>query len=165
MGFHAQNGRVDAQVTYAVEDAASDDAQWCLAQYYAVLAERFEEGFDYDIAVQTPPGDLNAPAGSILIARLDGESVGCGCVKFDRGVGYAEIKRVWVSESVRGGGVAKRLMAELEVMARNEGANVVRLDTNKALTEAIAMYHRLGYHEIERFSDEIYAHHWFEKAL
>jgi len=156
---------VSMDVTYALEDAASDGAQWCLAQYYAVLADRFEEGFDYNIAVQTPVEDISWPAGAVLVARIDGDPVGCGCIKFDRGIGYAEIKRVWVSENARGGGVAKRLMADLEQLAADEGASIVRLDTNRALTEAIAMYRRLDYHEIDRFSDEIYAHHWFEKSL
>jgi hypothetical protein len=42
---------------------------------------------------------------------------------------------------------------------------VARLDTNRALTEAIAMYRRRGYVEVPRFNDERYAHHWFEKPL
>jgi ribosomal protein S18 acetylase RimI-like enzyme len=41
----------------------------------------------------------------------------------------------------------------------------VRLDTNRALVEAIALYRSAGYREIDRFNDEHYAHHWFEKPL
>ena len=41
----------------------------------------------------------------------------------------------------------------------------VRLDTNKALVEAIAMYRSSGYREIPRFNTEPFAHHWFEKTL
>ncbi|MEY2590801.1 MAG: hypothetical protein QOJ67_2785, partial [Acidimicrobiaceae bacterium] len=40
-----------------------------------------------------------------------------------------------------------------------------RLDTNQTLTEAIAMYRSAGYHEVDAFNDEPYAHHWFEKQL
>ena len=47
---------------------------------------------------------------------------------------------------------------------RVEG-DAVRLETNRALTEAIAMYRSAGYVEIEPFNDERYAHHWFEKRL
>jgi hypothetical protein len=41
----------------------------------------------------------------------------------------------------------------------------VRLDTNGALTEAIALYRSAGYREVEPFNDNPYAHHWFEKPL
>ena len=44
-------------------------------------------------------------------------------------------------------------------------AGLVRLETNGALTEAIAMYRSSGYAEVAPFSDEPYAHHWFEKQL
>jgi hypothetical protein len=41
----------------------------------------------------------------------------------------------------------------------------VRLETNRTLTEAVAMYRAAGYVEVEPFNDEPYAHHWFEKRL
>jgi hypothetical protein len=45
------------------------------------------------------------------------------------------------------------------------GSSAVRLDTNRALTEAIAMYRSSGYREVSPFNDEPYANHWFEKQL
>jgi len=42
---------------------------------------------------------------------------------------------------------------------------LLRLETNKALTEAQALYRSSGYREVRPFNDESYAHHWFEKAL
>ena len=54
---------------------------------------------------------------------------------------------------------------ELERYAREAGAEVVRLETNRALQEAIALYRSSGYREVARFNDEPYAHHWFEKRL
>jgi hypothetical protein len=41
----------------------------------------------------------------------------------------------------------------------------VRLETNRTLTEAIALYRSAGYEEVAPFNDEAYAHHWFEKGL
>ena len=41
----------------------------------------------------------------------------------------------------------------------------LRLDTNRALTEALALYRAAGFEEIERFNDEPHAHHWFAKSL
>ena len=41
----------------------------------------------------------------------------------------------------------------------------VRLDTNRNLVEAIAMYRGRGYREVPPFDREGYADHWFEKDL
>jgi len=59
----------------------------------------------------------------------------------------------------------RRLLAELEREAAAAGATTVRLETNAALTEAIALYRSSGYGEVPAFNDEPYAHHWFEKEL
>ena len=42
---------------------------------------------------------------------------------------------------------------------------MVRLDTNRHLTEAQALYRSIGYREIPAFNDEVFADHWFEKDL
>ena len=57
------------------------------------------------------------------------------------------------------------MLRTLESAARDDGLTTLRLDTNKALTEAHALYRKEGYREIERFNDNPYAHHWFEKRL
>jgi hypothetical protein len=41
----------------------------------------------------------------------------------------------------------------------------LRLETNRALTEAIGLYHSTGYREVPAFNDEPHPHHWFEKSL
>jgi ribosomal protein S18 acetylase RimI-like enzyme len=61
--------------------------------------------------------------------------------------------------------VGRRLLAELEAEATAHGVRTLRLDTNRALTEAIALYRTAGYREVDRFNDEPYAHHWFEKTV
>jgi ribosomal protein S18 acetylase RimI-like enzyme len=53
----------------------------------------------------------------------------------------------------------------LETRAAGRGARRVRLETNRALSEAIALYRSAGYVEVEPFNAERYAHHWFEKRL
>jgi hypothetical protein len=42
---------------------------------------------------------------------------------------------------------------------------VTLLDTNESLREALKLYRCSGYREIDRYNDNPYAHHWFEKAL
>ena len=74
--------------------------------------------------------------------RLSDDPVGCGVLRFhDRHEGvpeWAELKRLWVATSMRGMGLGRRLLVDLERRAASAGAPVVRLDTNRVLTEAIA---------------------------
>jgi GNAT superfamily N-acetyltransferase len=153
-----------SMVTFSVEDAASTDARWCIDQYFAELNTRFESGFNPDLSISADAQELTPPAGLLVIARLRHEPVGCGALKFheDR---PTELKRMWVSSAVRGLGVGRRLLQVLERHAREAGASVVHLETNRALTEAISLYRRSGYREVAAFNDEPYAHHWFQKRL
>ena len=70
-----------------------------------------------------------------------------------------------VAESCRGAGIGRRLLTELESEAARAGATSTRLDSNRALLEAIAMYRSGGYLEVPRFNEEPFAHHWFERPL
>jgi len=72
---------------------------------------------------------------------------------------------MWVAPAARGLGLGRRLLRELERLARETGARTIRLDTNRVLNEAIRLYRSAGYQEVPRFNDEPYAHHWFEKPL
>jgi DNA-binding MarR family transcriptional regulator/GNAT superfamily N-acetyltransferase len=150
-----------AMVRIAPVDPAHPYAQHCLREYAAELDRRFEHGFDPARSISAAPHELRPPAGLVLVASLRSEPIGCGALKFHDGE-PTEIKRMWVAGSARGLGVGRRLLAELEARA---GAAVVRLETNRALTEAISMYRSAGYTEVAPFNDEPYAHHWFEKRL
>ena len=153
-----------SMVEFAAEDPATRDARWCLEQYFGELNQRFDAGFDPRRGITADPEELVPPAGLFVIARLRGRPVGCGALKFHRRA-PAELKRMWVSPEVRGLGVGRRLLADLERHARAGGAHVVRLETNRNLKEAIALYRSAGYREVGAFNDEPYAHHWFEKRL
>lgn len=145
-------------------DPASPEARWCVAQYFAELSVRFESGFDPASSIPVDDAELRPPYGVFLMAEMDGRPVGCGSVKrLAPGIGY--LKRMWVDRSIRGQGVGRRMLAALEAASRALGMRTLRLETNRALTGAIALYRSSGYVEIEPFNDEPYAHHWFEKPL
>jgi DNA-binding MarR family transcriptional regulator/GNAT superfamily N-acetyltransferase len=153
-----------ASVEVAAEAADSTDARRCLDAYFRELAARFENGFDADRDDSARAHDMAPPSGLFVVARLDGDAVGCGGLKrMDETTG--EIKRVWTAPSARGVGVARRVIRTLEAAARAMGLRTLRLDTNRALTEAHALYRKEGFREIARFNDNPYAHHWFEKRL
>ncbi len=145
-------------------DPTHPDARLCIGAYFAELDRRSDSGFDPGAGISAEPHELRPPAGLLLVAYLRAEPVGCGAVKHHPDA-PSEIKRMWVAEHARGLGIAKRLLAELEAQAVRSGARAARLETNRALTEAIAMYRSAGYVEVPAFNDEPFAHHWFEKDL
>jgi DNA-binding MarR family transcriptional regulator/GNAT superfamily N-acetyltransferase len=153
-----------ALVEVRAVDPAHPDAQMCLREYFVELGRRFETGFDPARSIPAELHELRPPAGVFLVATLRSEPVGCGGLKF-HGDEPTELKRMWVADSVRGLGIGRRLLAELESCAVAAGTRVLRLETNKTLTEAISLYRSAGYHEVDAFNDEPYAHHWFEKQL
>ncbi|NBJ10218.1 bifunctional helix-turn-helix transcriptional regulator/GNAT family N-acetyltransferase [Microvirga arsenatis] len=151
-------------VELRLERPDSAAARACLNQYFQELAERFESGFNP--ARSNPAGDedMTPPAGFFIVAWLDGQPVGCGALK--RGDGATgEIKRMWTSPTARGLGIARKVLRALEEKARESGLARLRLETNRSLTEAQALYRQEGYREVAPFNREPYAHHWFEKQL
>jgi DNA-binding MarR family transcriptional regulator/N-acetylglutamate synthase-like GNAT family acetyltransferase len=150
-----------AQIRIAAVDPASDDAAYCLREYFAELDRRFNTGFDPTRARPADRDEMLPPAGVFLVATLRDEPIGCGGLKFHDD--WAELKRMWVAPDARGLGIGRRLLSEFETQAAVHGSHAIRLDTNSTLTEAIAMYRSSGYQEIEPFNDERYAQHWFEK--
>lgn len=152
-----------AAVAIAFEPSDSVDARACLEAYFGELQARFDTGFDAS-ASPSPAREYAAPHGAFVMARLDGQPVGIGALKsLDAQTG--EIKRVWTAPSARGLGVARRILQALEAAARERGFARLRLDTNRALTEAQAFYEREGYCDIARYNDNPYADRWFEKRL
>ena len=151
-----------ATVTFEPVNPSSPVARDVVGRYFAEIGRRF--GFD---PADEPDKDaklLVPPTGVFVVAVSDGEPVACGGLQtIARGVG--ELKRMWVHDDWRGAGLGTRLLRHLDDQSRALGHTVVRLDTNKALTEAIAMYERAGYQQIDRYNDNPWATHFFEKPL
>lgn len=153
-----------AEITVDDEPPDSAAAKFCLDAYFRELADRFEESFDPDHGGAAEDAAMTPPEGCFLVARLHGRAIGCGGLK-TLGDGLGEIKRMWVAPEARGLGVARRLLAALEDAARTRAMGRIRLDTNRSLTQAQALYRSAGYRAIERYNDNPYADFWFEKDL
>lgn len=146
----------------------SDVARLAVGHYIAELDARFPDGFD-------PGAPLSPEPGARYVAVLsEGEVVAYGGIRrissTDGGttadvVPTAEVKRMWVDPRWRGAGLGGRLLRHLEALATEHGFARARLDTNKNLTEAIALYERSGYTSIDRYNDNPYAELFFEKLL
>jgi DNA-binding MarR family transcriptional regulator/GNAT superfamily N-acetyltransferase len=151
-----------ATVTFQLADPASPAARDVVGRYFAEIGRRF--GFDPSGETEKDTEFLAPPFGVFVVALSDGEPVACGGLQeIDPCVG--ELKRMWVHGDWRGAGLGSRLLRHLEDQARAVGHRIVRLDTNAALTEAIGMYQRAGYRVIERYNDNPWATHFFEKAV
>jgi GNAT superfamily N-acetyltransferase len=150
-------------VTFAVVDPQADDAVASMTAYFDELDRRFPRGFDPGDALTADAASMREPNGVFVVAHSDDRPVACGGVVglVDAG----EIKRMWVHSDWRGVGLGHRLLAELERHVARLGHDRVVLDTNSVLTDAIAMYERSGYTAIDRYNDNPYAEHFFEKPL
>jgi DNA-binding MarR family transcriptional regulator/N-acetylglutamate synthase-like GNAT family acetyltransferase len=153
-----------ARIAIEEMDPRCGTARYCLGEYYAELGRRFEKGFDVLLSRDPEAKDMIRPRGAFLVAMSDGVPVGCVGLKGSGGE-MAEVKRLWVAPSARGFGLARRLMDATEAAARELSIKVLRLDTNRALPEAIALYRKTGWTEIERFNDDPYPDFFFEKVL
>jgi DNA-binding MarR family transcriptional regulator len=150
-----------ATVTLETVDPASAHAREAMARYVAEMDERFPHGFDPGPHSDEDDDTLRPPVGAFVVAVIDGRPVAGGGVRVYADA--AEVKRMWVDGGWRGAGLGSRLLRHLEEIARGLGHTVVRLDTNEALADAIAMYDRAGYQRIERYNDNPYATHFYEK--
>jgi DNA-binding MarR family transcriptional regulator/predicted N-acetyltransferase YhbS len=156
-----------ATVTFETADPASPAARDVVDRYFAEIGRRF--GFDPSGETEKDTKLLIPPTGVFIVAVSDGDPVACGGLQeigpLDGGSRAGELKRMWVHDDWRGAGLGSRLLRHLEDQARALGYGTVRLDTNAALTEAIGMYQRAGYRAIDRYNDNPWATHFFEKSL
>jgi DNA-binding MarR family transcriptional regulator/GNAT superfamily N-acetyltransferase len=151
-----------ATVRFEPVDPASPPARDVVGRYFAEIGRRF--GFDPSDETERDALLLVPPTGVFVVALSDGVPVACGgLLAIAPHVG--ELKRMWVHDDWRGAGLGSRLLRHLEDQARESGHDTVRLDTNAALAEAIGMYQRAGYRAIDRYNDNPWATHFFEKRL
>lgn len=153
-----------AQTRIEVVDPHDAEARAAVGRYAAELERIFPDGFDAHVAAAADVDALAPPGGRFVVARADRAVVGCGGVQVIE-PGIAELKRMWVDEGMRGTGLGGRLLRALEAHARDLGCTVVRLDTNSALSTAVAMYRRAGYRPIPRYNTNPYPDLFFEKDL
>lgn len=94
-------------------------------------------------------------------------AVACGAIKQIETSATWEIKRMFVSDDMRGRGIASRLLKELELWAKELEAERLILETGKRQVEAVALYHKNHYMIIDNFGQYIGVENsiCFEKLL
>jgi putative acetyltransferase len=135
-------------ITIAKEDPRSPHVSQLLSEFVDEVKKRYD----------SPPADVgifdpelvSVPRSIFLLARRDGNAVGCGAlVPIDE---YCvEVKRMFVAREERGHGIATMILDELERLAREFEYDVIRLETGVKQPESIALYGKAGFYRIPNF--------------
>lgn len=145
-------------------DPDSPEVVACWQGYVDELIARVPGARPELFPVPDPGADrFRPPGGRCLVAWSDDLPVGCVSLR-SLDATTAEVKRLWVHDSARGQGLARRLMARIEAEAQSMGYRNLRLDTNSALTEALALYRATGWTDIAPYTTPP-ADVWMEKPL
>ena len=149
-----------------LRDADPDDpaATYLIGSYYQFLIDNIPGVTRTQFSLPlSDVAKLRPPHGALLIAWSDDMPVGTASFR-PLEPGVAEVKRLWVDPMARGQGLARRLMQALESRARDMGYSRMKLDTNSALVEAVALYRAMGWTETAPYSDPP-ADTWLSKPL
>jgi GNAT superfamily N-acetyltransferase len=89
-----------------------------------------------------------------LVAYATNKAAGCGGMKeYDKNTG--ELKRIYVRKEFRGKGIARGICEKLEKIASRREYKQIILETGTKQPESMALYRKLGYHEIPKFGEYV----------
>jgi len=108
------------------------------------LVDDYFDAAAFDAELATLPGPYAPPQGRLLLARLDGQAVGCVALK-DLGGSQCEMKRMFVRVDAQGRGVGRALATAIVSEARAAGYRTMYLDTSIRQLEAQTLYRSLGF--------------------
>jgi putative acetyltransferase len=124
----------------SLESANQPEALGLIAELDAYQAALYPAESNHGIDLEA----LSRPNVLFAVARnIEGPAVGCGAVVLHPTFG--ELKRMFVRPQHRGHGIAKAVLAFLEVEAHVKGCTVLRLETGISQPEALGLYARSGY--------------------
>jgi GAF domain-containing protein/GNAT superfamily N-acetyltransferase len=152
------------QVEIRHEDPNSAAARELFARYMELVRSRLGQDFEPTEAIFASEEVFSGPGAAWLVVYEGGRPVGCGGLRMlEHGV--AEIKRMFVLATARGRGHGRRLLEELEGIARENGAHHVRLLSTEVLAEARSLYLSAGYRVISTYRADGRQDYWLERYL
>jgi GNAT superfamily N-acetyltransferase len=119
-------------------------------EYVASLP--FALGFqDIDRELAALEDEYGPPAGAALLAEVAGAPVGCVGIRPLEPPVVAELKRMYLRPQARGRGLGRELAEGALEAAARLGYERVRLDTVADMIEAVEVYRKVGFVEIEPY--------------
>ena len=137
-------------ITQAQSPAQIEQARELFLEYAQSLGFSLcFQNFDQELA--DLPGDYVPPDGRLLLAEYEGSIAGCVALhKLENGI--CEMKRLYLRPQFRGKRLGRALADRVICEARQIGYSRMRLDTvESAMKDAVAMYRKLGFREIEPY--------------
>jgi len=131
-----------------------DYVGWCRARYQndAWFVEAAFSHQSLDDELKALPASYGPPNGKTLLAMRGGQI--CGGVAYRKlSDGICEMKRLFVLDRFRGNGTGRRLCEAIIASAKDDGFQLMRLDTGNLLTEAIGMYQSIGFRHCAPYHD------------
>ena len=150
------------EVRHEAPDGPAAQALW--DEYMALVRERAGPDFVPSEHIFATVDVFRGPKAAWIVLYDDGAPVACAGLR-ELEPGVAEIKRMFVTPRARGRGLARRLLAELEGIARDGGQRWMRLFTTDMLPEAMALYASEGYTVRSSHPLDGRTEFWLEKAL
>jgi GNAT superfamily N-acetyltransferase len=150
------------EVRHEPPDSPASRAMW--DEYIALVRERAGPDFQPTERIFGTTDAFRGPNCAWIVLYDGDEPVACAGLR-ELEPGVAEIKRMFVTPGARGRGHARRLLAELEDLAREAGQRWMRLFTTDMLPEAMALYASVGYAVRSSHPHEGRTEFWLEKAL
>ena len=150
-------------LTFTPISVEAPSVQILLAEYYQELNIRIEGGFDHNNSTHGDVASTAPPNGIFLLVEMDKVPVGIGAIKTESSTSLqkiGELKRMYLKPSVRSQGIGQLLVKELLNWGRKLGMESIRLDSNRALSNAIGMYRSCGFVDIPRYNWHPYGDVW-----
>ena len=137
-----------------------------------VLIEEYAADLGVDLGFQNFPKEIanlseryGPPHGCLLLARIDGETVGCVAVR-QQDTTVCEMKRLYVKPKYRGAGLGRRLAESAIRYGQQLNHPRMVLDTLPNMTEAQSLYRSLGFREVEGYySNPLHGVRYFAREL
>ncbi len=131
----------------AFSSLVTEYVEWCRVRYqdHVWFVDQVFGHQSLSSELETLSTSYSAPNGTALLAIRDSQVCGGGAYR-RLADGSCEMKRLYVPNRFKGRGTGRRLCDAIISSARDEGFQLMRLDTGNLFTEAIEMYKSFGFY-------------------